>query len=173
MHLWHALKMAVVEGWGGPESDAKRTWLMGVMVDMYEERPPNPQNGSVGGLDHADTEEILAQAFFDEFGAHLEDGSPRSVATQLRRAWTEAVVGDEHFSKELTAKSEKERHKKMEQFTRGEDEEIPYSGGESESGEEGDVQMDDDNTTQSTQKPPKQEKIFDDDGFEVVQKKQK
>ncbi|TIA86265.1 hypothetical protein E3P99_03740 [Wallemia hederae] len=171
MHLWHALKMAVIENWGGPESDAKRTWLIGVVVDMYEERPPNPQNGSIGGLDYIDTEEIIGQAFFDEFGAHLEDGSPREIAGQLRKAWAEAVVGDESYSNELFAKFEKERSKKVSGFTRGEDEEIPYSGGESDYDE--DEYMDQDGSAQgpSQPKPPKPEKIIDDDGFETVQKK--
>lgn len=162
--------MAVIENWGGPESDAKRTWLIGVMVDMYEERPPNSQNGSIGGLDYTDTEEIIAQAFFDEFGAHLEDNSPREIAGQLRKAWAEAVVGDEGYSKELYAKYEKERNKKVSGFTRGEDEEIPYSGEESE----GDYEHMDQDTTQqepSQPKQPKAEKIIDDDGFEVIQKK--
>lgn len=169
LHLWHALKMAVAESWGGPESEAKRIWLIGVVVDMYEERPPNNQNGSIGGLDYIDTEEILSQAFFDEFGAHLEDGSPRDIAGQLRKAWAEAVVGDMSYSNELYGKYEKEKNKKVSGFTRGEDEEIPYYSDESDGEDE---HMQDTQPTQPTQpKQPKPEKIIDDDGFEVVQKK--
>ena len=168
-NLWQALKLAVNEGWGGPESTEKRTWLISVIVDEYEQRPPNNQNGSPGGLDYDFTEELIAQAFEDEFGATLEDGSPRQIARQLRQAWSEAILGDESYCKRLEYQFEKQKSSKL-NFTRGEDEEIPYDDDDDNGN---DMQVDSQQSNQpSTSEPkPKQEKVFDDDGFEVVQKK--
>ena len=40
--LWPALRIAVEQGWGGPESAEKRTWIASVIVDSFEEEDPKP-----------------------------------------------------------------------------------------------------------------------------------
>lgn len=36
-HLWPALRLAVAEGWGGDESQAKRVWFISTVVDEFED----------------------------------------------------------------------------------------------------------------------------------------
>ena len=70
---WPALRIAVEQGWGGPASAQKRTWLASVLVDEFE--------GAAGAAPDAEyVEELLLQAVADEFEAVLEDGSAAAVA---------------------------------------------------------------------------------------------
>jgi pre-rRNA-processing protein TSR2 len=83
--LWPALQIAVGNGWGGPESHAKRTWLASVLVDAFESQTPTPDTLFV--------EDTLLQVMSDEFETVLEDGSAEAVAEDVVKLWEDACVG--------------------------------------------------------------------------------
>ena len=84
--LWPALRIAVQNGWGGPDSSKKRTWMASVLVDVFEENSTP--------LDAEYIEELLLQIMDDEFETVIEDGSAESVAKDLMKLWKDIHSGD-------------------------------------------------------------------------------
>jgi pre-rRNA-processing protein TSR2 len=78
LELWPALRIAVEQGWGGPDSRAKRRWLASVLVDAFDD--PEPPDAEYVAL-------MLAQVLEDEFGASIEDGSVEAVAADVVGLW--------------------------------------------------------------------------------------
>lgn len=87
LNLWPALRAAVEGGWGGPESQQKRTWLASAIVDSFEDAltksEPVPDNIYV--------EEMLLQVLSDEFDVILEDGSAQQVGESIVKLWQEVM----------------------------------------------------------------------------------
>lgn len=81
--LWPALRLAVDQTWGGPESAEKRTWMASVIVDAFDPAESKEEPDDVY------VEEILLQTMADEFDAILEDGSAESVAKDITKLWSE------------------------------------------------------------------------------------
>ncbi|KAJ8586695.1 hypothetical protein M405DRAFT_822913 [Rhizopogon salebrosus TDB-379] len=114
--LWPALRIAVHQNWGGPQSAQKQRWLAGVITDEFEASLP-PPSASLTALDslHApahpshtlqepDTEYIetmLLQILDDEFEVALEDGSAFDVARDVLRLWNDAKEGKDGYVKDL------------------------------------------------------------------------
>ena len=93
---WPALRIAVDQLWGGPESAAKRTWLASVLVDDFEDAP------SAADTPDADyVEDRFLQVMADEFDAVLEDGSAEAVAKDLVRLWAEVALGRDALVREF------------------------------------------------------------------------
>ncbi|KAJ3544187.1 hypothetical protein NM688_g5770 [Phlebia brevispora] len=162
--VWPALRVAVDQGWGGPESAQKRTWIASVVVDAFEEEDPVP--------DATYIELQLLQIMEDEFETELEDGSAEVVAKDVVKLWNEVQAGSQDALKEFEEQAEKLKGKKVQvEEAAGDD-----SDWEDESGEEG---MDEDDTeapqlldTQSMPaRPPKPEPEVDEDGFTVIKGK--
>jgi len=84
--LWQALQIAVQNGWGGPDSAQKRTWIASVIVDTFEEQPTPPDAEYI--------EEMLLQIMDDEFETIIEDGSAESVARDITNLWKDIRLGD-------------------------------------------------------------------------------
>jgi len=84
--IWPALRVAVDQRWGGPDSASKRTWLAGVIVDAFEEQDPSPDVPYV--------ELTLLQVMEDEFDCVLEDGSAEDVAKNIVELWKHAQEGN-------------------------------------------------------------------------------
>lgn len=84
--LWPALQIAVQNGWGGPDSAQKRTWIASVIVDTFEEQPTPPDAEYI--------EEMLLQIMDDEFETIIEDGSAESVAKDITNLWKDIRLGD-------------------------------------------------------------------------------
>ena len=84
--LWPALQIAVQNGWGGPDSAQKRTWIASVIVDTFEEQPTPPDAEYI--------EEMLLQIMDDEFETVIEDGSAESVAKDITNLWKDIHLGD-------------------------------------------------------------------------------
>lgn len=84
--LWPALQIAVQNGWGGPDSAQKRTWIASVIVDTFEEQPTPPDAEYI--------EEILLQIMDDEFETIIEDQSAESVARDITNLWKDIHLGD-------------------------------------------------------------------------------
>ena len=83
--LWPALQIAVQNGWGGPDSAQKRTWIASVIVDTFEQ--PTPPDAEY-------IEEMLLQIMDDEFETIVEDGSSESVAKDITNLWKDIHLGD-------------------------------------------------------------------------------
>ncbi|KIN96521.1 hypothetical protein M404DRAFT_1006699 [Pisolithus tinctorius Marx 270] len=152
LKLWPALRIAVHNSWGGPESAEKQRWLAGVMVDQYEDHVPQtdaPSTSQSGlGLgtapDASYVEEMLLQIMFDEFEVTLEDNSAYDVARDIVRLWEDVCGGRDILVKEWEAQAERIKGNvpRMEEGARsgsdwedtdddeGEDSDVDMEGGE-------------------------------------------
>ena len=161
LELWPALCIAVEQGWGGPDSLAKRRWLASELVDAFD---PEPQDADYVAL-------MLAQVLEDEFGASIEDGSFEAVAADVVGLWG----AGEDTVREWERKAEGARGKRVDVR------EVVDEGGDGEDEEEwedeGDEDGDEDEAPQllgeasdPQQRPSKTEPVVDEDGFTLVQK---
>ena len=160
--IWPALKVAVAEHWGGPESAQKRTWLAGIIVDAFEhEKDPPPDVPYV--------ELMLLQVMEDEFETVLEDGSAEDVAKNIVELWKVAQEGNVQAITTLEARAEKLKGKSVPvEEVAGDN-----SDWEDESDEDGEGEDDDDEevptlvdtSLQRAAKPPPE---VDEDGFTLV-----
>lgn len=161
--IWPALRVAVDEGWGGPESSEKRTWMASVIVDAFEEQDPVP--------DATYIELQLLQIMEDEFEAVLEDGSVEAVAKDVVRLWEEAQMGHQDSTKRFEEQAERFKGKKVQV------EEAPGDGSdwedESEDGSSNDDEAPRLLDPQESAKPSKPEPEVDEDGFTTVKGKGK
>ncbi|KAL0948906.1 hypothetical protein HGRIS_009015 [Hohenbuehelia grisea] len=104
LHLWPALRLAVLEGWGGPEGAEKRTWIASVIVDAFEEQNPAPDAEYV--------EDMLLQIMSDEFETVLEDDSALEIGKDIVKLWTETRTGSSELVLKLETEAEKVKGKK-------------------------------------------------------------
>ncbi|KAI6122384.1 Pre-rRNA-processing protein TSR2-domain-containing protein [Pisolithus croceorrhizus] len=104
--VWSALRIAVKNGWGGPESSEKQRWLAGIIVDQYEDHiPPTDMSTSQSQFigippDASYIEEMLLQIMVDEFEVVLEDNSAYEVARDVVRLWEDVCSGRDALVKE-------------------------------------------------------------------------
>ena len=75
--LWPAMRLAVSEEWGGPDSADKRDYLISYLCDEHG----NP--GKAFEPDMDDLAETLESYVIDEFEARLDDGSSDWVAARI------------------------------------------------------------------------------------------
>ena len=160
---WPALRIAVDQGWGGPQSAEKRTWLASVLVDDFEaQTDPAPDADYV--------EDRLLQVMADEFDAVLEDGSAEAVAKDVLRLWDEVVAGRDALLKEFEERADKLKGKKVE---------FEEAAGDNSDWEDMSEDEDDDGEDEAPQlldgrqRPPKAEPEVDEDGFTMVKGKGK
>lgn len=161
--LWPALRIAVDQGWGGPESAEKRTWLASVLVDAFEEQDPKP--------DVTYVELTLLQVMEDEFETVLEDGSAEAVAKDVVRLWEEAQAGRSEGVLAFEEQAEKIRGKKI-QAEEGAAEDSDWEDDSSEEGEGEEDGADDEVPVllDNQQRSRKLEPEVDEDGFTTVAK---
>ncbi|KAK3692647.1 Pre-rRNA-processing protein TSR2-domain-containing protein [Podospora appendiculata] len=110
LHLWPALSLAVQNRWGGQDSEGKRDWFAGAIVDLFADlttisapalaalQQPNPQStttaaAAVDEPEQADVEAVLLQVMLDEFEVNVDDDSALEVAEQVMRVRTECIRG--------------------------------------------------------------------------------
>jgi pre-rRNA-processing protein TSR2 len=103
--VWPTLRIAVDQGWGGPSSAEKRTWLASVLVDTFEEASPVPDEEYIT--------DMLLQIMEDEFDCNIEDGSAESVARDMVRMWEESGTGREEGVRSLETQAERIKGKKF------------------------------------------------------------
>ncbi|OCH87093.1 hypothetical protein OBBRIDRAFT_689997, partial [Obba rivulosa] len=159
--LWPALRIAVDQSWGGPESAEKRTWLASVLVDAFEEQDPAP--------DVTYVELTLLQVMEDEFETVLEDGSAEAVAKDVVRLWEEVQAGRSEGVLAFEEQAEKIRGKRI-QVEEGAAEDSDWED-DSDLDEEGEEEGAEDDTpalldNQQGSKRPEPE--VDEDGFTTV-----
>ena len=163
LELWPALRFAVEQDWGGPDSRAKRRWLASVLVDAFddhEQQQQQPPDAEYVAL-------MLAQVLEDEFGAAIEDGSVEAVAADVVKLWGagEDAVG------EWERKADGARAKRVDVR------EVVDKDGDDDDDEWEDEEEDEDDVPQlmrvagdPQQRPSKSEPVVDEEGFTLVQK---
>ncbi|EIN04312.1 hypothetical protein PUNSTDRAFT_108435 [Punctularia strigosozonata HHB-11173 SS5] len=166
--VWPALRVAVEQGWGGPASAEKRTWLASVLVDAFEETHPTPDAEYVT--------EMLLQIMEDEFDCNLEDDSVEGVARDVVKMWEDAEAGREEHIKALEQQAEKLRGRKIDVKVEDAIAEGSDWEDDEESGDE-DVEMEDSDQAPTLvparEAPTKEEPEVDEDGFTLVKSKGK
>ncbi|KAI0829226.1 Pre-rRNA-processing protein TSR2-domain-containing protein [Trametes gibbosa] len=155
---WPALRIAVDQGWGGPESAEKRTWLASVIVDDFEEQTPAP--------DLVWVEDRLLQIMAEEFDTVLEDGSSEAVAKDVVKLWEEVSTGRTGLMREFEERAERLGGKKIEVEEAAGD----NSDWEDESGSE-DEDEGEGAAPELLDPPPKEQPEVDEDGFTTVKGK--
>lgn len=163
--VWPALRIAVDEHWGGPESAEKRTWMASVVVDAFEEQDPVP--------DATYVELQLLQIMEDEFETVLEDGSAEVVARDIVKLWAEAQSGNQASIKEFEERAEKLKGKKMQVEEAAGDDSDWEDDGEDEDEDDEDEAPELVEVQGQPIKPPRAEAEVDDDGFTMVKGKGK
>ena len=193
LHLWPVLTHAVQNSWGGPDSQDKRDWFAGAVVDLFPDltkTSPSPsapapaaaQNGSANGPagepDVEYVEEFLLQVMVDEFEANVDDDSSLEVAEQIIKARAECLRGKFTEVDALRRRWEGRKNSKV-VFKKGEDEdnETDWDTEEDDDDDDGDgdgddVEMGDAPTMVSTKKE-KEEPEVDEDGFTKVTRRKR
>lgn len=77
LNLWPALRQAVIEGWGGPESGEKRDFLLSHLCDEFG------NGGASTKPDLDDLIELIESYIAEEYDCQLEDDSAMWVAMHV------------------------------------------------------------------------------------------
>ena len=156
LSLWPALRIAVQNGWGGPDSTQKPTWMASVIVDTFEDQSAPPDAEYI--------EEMLLQIMDDEFETVVEDESAESVATDIAKLWKDIHQGDLTGLQRLEQQADALSNRPIVAQAG------PHGGLDPDSDEEeGDWVSDDDDGHGSDHAPELQLPEVDDDGFTTVQ----
>lgn len=167
LHNWENLTTAVDNGWGGPDSEDKRDWMAGAIVELFES----------DYVDCDDVEDRLLGVMEDEFEVSIEDGSSLPVAVGIIQMYQQCAVKDYSKLDAMFAKFQ-ERQRNRSNVAR-----VPVSvqnadGDEDSESDEDDVpptvsnEMEIDGAAQDRPQVNK-EPVVDEDGFELVQKKRR
>jgi len=181
---WPVMRSAVLQSWGGPESEAKRTWFASMVVDEFEERwtkagcPLYPTVGTGAerqniappeGLDLDDLADLLFDVFLEEFDVELEDGSPEEISRRVIACWSASLQGDEPavvaFEEEAARLSKKKAE--VVRTAAGEDDGDSSSDDDGDDAAEGGMDVD---PAPARQERVREEPEVDDDGFTMVKK---
>ena len=170
--IWPALRLAVQQSWGGPESNQKRIWMAGVIVDAFDlaQRSKDEEEP-----DDYYVEEQLLQMMSDEFDVTLEDGSAEGVARDVVRIWT-GLNNGENGEERKKAEETIERWEGQALKIKGKVVEAVVEGDDEVGGSEGDDDDWEDESGSEDSGPElidpskqRQERVVDDEGFTLVQ----
>ncbi|CAO3680675.1 unnamed protein product [Umbelopsis ramanniana] len=157
LRSWSALKLAVEQDWGGPDSEEKRDWMAETLVEYF--------GANAKRLDEFDVEDILVQIMSDEFHTDLEDGSAYAVSKHLVSMFNQCIHGDYSEVVKLREKLASRSHQSAGQSANN-DEDSEDDDDDSEGGDEDDaMDVEEPSAPQEPQGP-----VIDEDGFELVTK---
>lgn len=151
--LWPALRIAVQNGWGGPDSGKKRTWIASVIVDVFEEQSTPPDAEYI--------EELLLQIMDDEFETVIEDESAGCVSRDLTKLWKEIHLGD------LAGLHHLEQQANVAANTPVVVQTSPHEEMDTDSDEEENISESDEEEGHGSDPPPDLQEV-DEDGFTMV-----
>lgn len=155
IHLWPTLQTAVDNQWGGANSEEKREWIAGVIIEEFSQRDV---------IDIIYIHELLQGILEDEFDTILEDGSTVSVAEKIVTVYNDCRVAQFDKIQAMYQKWLQRNKAKNIVHVDSEDEQ----SGDEDGDEDMDVDMDD---TPAPAPKQKQAPVVDDDGFTVVTKR--
>ncbi|BFZ56592.1 rRNA accumulation-related protein [Savitreella phatthalungensis] len=178
LYRWEALTLAVSNGWGGAESEGKRDWLAGIVVDMFPTAVGEDEKSADVSVEELDIEDVLMQVMSDEFEVSLEDDSAIAVAREVIRLHGCCCRGDFDEIKQMKEKFEARGNKatpsaSRRERTEGDDDDSSDEGDEDHEDGNGDDEMMDVDTQagEASTRRHTIEPVVDEDGFELVQKK--
>ncbi|KAJ3985595.1 Pre-rRNA-processing protein TSR2-domain-containing protein [Lentinula detonsa] len=187
--IWETLTLAVQESWGGPGAAEKRTWMAGVLVDMFEEKQSKNNSGSSAHddprVDPEDVEDTLLQIMADEFEVHVEDGSAEILGKDIVRLWGAIINSADTGSRISSSASEKmvQEWESRAEITKGRKVHAHYQEAIEEDGDWEDDDSDDDdedNDLPMAEAPQlidhdhsRREPEVDEDGFTLVSSRRK
>jgi pre-rRNA-processing protein TSR2 len=184
LHLWPALTLSVQNNWGGPDSEDKRDWFAGAVVDLFPAFTDAPAKDSTNNAaaaaaaepDLEDIETILLQVMVDEFEVNVDDDSGMEVATQIFKARTQCAVGQFDEVNSLKQRFLNRKGLKVDQmFKKADDadQDTDWESDDSDDDEDNqggaDVQMEDAPPAPKEKPAPE----VDEDGFTMVTKKKR
>lgn len=177
LHLWPALALSVQNGWGGAESEDKRDWFAGAVVDLFPEFVDKPPAKLPQEPDLEDLEAVLLQVMIDEFEVNVDDDSATEVAQNILKARLGCATGQFQDVAALRTRWMNRKGTKVDQlFKKAEDAdqdtdwESDDSDDDSEGANDADVDMGEAPALVSEPKQ-KQGPQVDEDGFTMVTKK--
>lgn len=170
--LWPALKLAVEEEWGGPDSKDKADFLLSTVCDYCDESTPSTNDSEAP--DPPDQDEIadmLDSYMSHEYNVRLEDGSIEYVAQRLVSLWkiiflqsqaaaNEALQHLEEARAKLRGKKVAAQHEDTDEEDSDYDEEDEGADQNNENRQDG---MDVDEAPSQSREP-----VVDEDGFTLV-----
>uniref|UniRef100_A0A060T8U8 ARAD1D05610p n=1 Tax=Blastobotrys adeninivorans TaxID=409370 RepID=A0A060T8U8_BLAAD len=165
MYNWEDLTLAVENQWAGSESSDIRDWMVGAIVELFEDNY----------TDAGEIETRLLQMMQDEFDVDVQDGSGEVVAQQIVNIYRQCA--EENFStvEKLFSQYQEREEKKSKGLLKPQIVKPQTEAGEDDdSEEEGEWEDDDAQNSSGPSQTPTNEAagpIVDDDGFELVQKK--
>ncbi|KAI9840445.1 MAG: hypothetical protein M1837_001601 [Sclerophora amabilis] len=166
---WSALGLAVQNQWGGSDSEGKREWFVGAIIQMFEDRPQTELE---------DVESTLLQVMLDEFDVNVDDDTAYQLAEQIMRFKKMTLVGDfievDKLHESWLAKKGRSDLNFQRVDRAEDDDETDWDTDDSEDEEEEDVEMVDASAAAHPVQKEKQVPKVDEDGFtEVVGKKKR
>lgn len=154
--MWPAMRQAVLEMWGGPESEEKRDFLLSHLCDEY-----GTGKGKLPDMD--DLTDLLENYLAEEYDCQLEDDSAALVALHVCNTY-KAVFEEQHGT-EFLKQLEEAFAKVSKSSVKNQTQELS----EDDDAEEEDAP---DVATPATSAPrasaPRPEPEIDEDGFETV-----
>ncbi|KAI0891853.1 pre-rRNA-processing protein TSR2 [Annulohypoxylon nitens] len=178
LHLWVSLTVAVQNNLGGPESDDKRDWFAGAIVDMFPSfvdlaKPRKPSQKVPQDPIAEDIEATLLQVMWDEFETNVDDDSEVEVADRIMKVRTQCATGDFSLVEDLRRRwlATKGKTVKVQEVDGG-DQETDWESDEDDDDEDEDVEMDEAPALVAVPKerPPPE---VDEDGFTKVTRKKR
>ncbi|OTB03668.1 hypothetical protein M426DRAFT_174396 [Hypoxylon sp. CI-4A] len=179
LHLWLSLTVAVQNNLGGPDSEDKRDWFAGAIVDMFPTfvdlaKPRKPSQKVPQDPDGEDVEATLLQVMWDEFETNVDDDSEVEVAERIMKVRAQCATGSFEFVEELRRRWLDTKGKTVKvQAVDGGDQETDWESEDDEEDEEDeDVEMDEAPALVAAPKerPPPE---VDEDGFTKVTRKKR
>ncbi|KAI1090453.1 pre-rRNA-processing protein TSR2 [Rostrohypoxylon terebratum] len=177
LHLWVSLTVAVQNNLGGPDSDDKRDWFAGAIVDMFPSfvdlaKPRKPSQKVPQDPIAEDIEATLLQVMWDEFETNVDDDSEVEVADRIVKVWTQCADGDFSLVEDLRRRwlATKGKTVKVQEVDGG-DQETDWESDDDDDEDE-DVEMDEAPALVAVPKerPPPE---VDEDGFTKVTRKKR
>jgi pre-rRNA-processing protein TSR2 len=157
--LWPALRLAVAEEWGGPDSADKADFLLSHLADTHAGALPAEPD-----LD--DLADVLVGYFGDEFETRLEDESADYVAGRIVTLHR-LCFGDDEQAANAAVASLEQAASKLRGTAMKTQREANDDGGDSESESDEDG-MEVDEAPARPQRAPRPEPEVDEDGFTTV-----
>ncbi|KAI1457027.1 pre-rRNA-processing protein TSR2 [Annulohypoxylon moriforme] len=180
LHLWISLTVAVQNNLGGPDSDDKRDWFAGAIVDMFPSfvdlaKPRKPSQKVPQDPIAEDVEATLLQVMWDEFETNVDDDSEVEVADRIVKVRTQCAAGDFEFVEDLRRRwlATKGKTVKVQEVDGGDQETDWESEDDDDDDEEDeDVEMDEAPALVAVprERPPPE---VDEDGFTKVTRKKR
>ncbi|KAF5375609.1 hypothetical protein D9757_008543 [Collybiopsis confluens] len=183
--LWETLTLAVQESWGGPGAKEKRTWMAGVVVDIFEENQSNRTSSGAGSsgeskIDPEYVEDTLLQIMADEFEVHIEDDSAEALGKDIVRLW-EVIIGQsaattvaEKMVEDWESRAERTKGRKIQaHFEETPEEEGEWEDDDSNEDEDGEEEPVEHNHEAPQLIDRKKEPEVDEDGFTLVSRRRR